>query len=162
MHNEHVREGQTYKLVVTNHAGGTQQVATWNVVPSGASTVKGSVGWVPTNIAKVKIRASSGSPVLRLPLQSRHPIGLRGHRLDADSTSSEKGGTTMKNVLLVGVGAVLVVVGIIWLLQGTGVLGGSAMTGATVWAVIGPVVAILGAAMVAIGVRRRRSQLGDR
>jgi hypothetical protein len=68
----------------------------------------------------------------------------------------------MKNVLLVGVGAVLVVVGIIWLLQGTGVLGGSTMTGATVWAVIGPVVAIVGVAMVAIGVRRRRSQLGGR
>jgi hypothetical protein len=67
-HDEHVREGQTYMLVVTNHAGGTQQVATWNVVPSGASTVKGSVGWEPTNIAKVEIRASSGSPVLQLRL----------------------------------------------------------------------------------------------
>jgi hypothetical protein len=63
----------------------------------------------------------------------------------------------VKNGLLMGVGAVFVVVGLIWLLQGTGVLGGSTMTGSTIWAAIGPVVAVLGVAMVAVGVRGRRS-----
>jgi hypothetical protein len=57
---------QTYRLLVTNHAGVTQQVATWKVVPNGASTVSGSVGWQRADIAKVEIEASDGAPVLRL------------------------------------------------------------------------------------------------
>jgi hypothetical protein len=52
--------------LVTNRSGATQQVATWKVVPSGASTVTGSVGWERANIAQVEIRTSDGSPVLRL------------------------------------------------------------------------------------------------
>jgi hypothetical protein len=62
----YVDKGQTYILLVTNRSGVTQQVATWKVVPTGASTVTGSVGWKRQNIAQVEIRASDGSPVLRL------------------------------------------------------------------------------------------------
>ncbi|HKG51476.1 MAG TPA: hypothetical protein VKB14_13635 [Actinomycetales bacterium] len=52
----------------------------------------------------------------------------------------------MRNVV-VGLGALLVLVGAVWTLQGIGVLGGSAMSGNPVWAVVGPVVAIAGAVL---------------
>jgi len=52
-------------------------------------------------------------------------------------------------------GVVLVVVGAVWTLQGVGVIGGSAMSGVTLWAVVGPLVAIAG---VAIALPARRSR----
>lgn len=61
----------------------------------------------------------------------------------------------MKNVLLVVVGVVLTVAGVIWALQGFGVIGGSFMSGDSVFAIIGPLVALLGLAIAAIGLRRR-------
>ena len=50
-------------------------------------------------------------------------------------------------------GGVLVVMGLVWFLQGINVLGGSAMSGVTLWAILGPVVAILGVVLI---VRSRR------
>jgi phosphate/sulfate permease len=47
-------------------------------------------------------------------------------------------------ILLVG-GLVLVLVGVLWTLQGLGKVGGSAMSGVTLWAIVGPVVAVVGA-----------------
>ena len=61
----------------------------------------------------------------------------------------------MSRPLLLGVGALLVVVGAVWFLQGIDVLGGSGMSGKTLWAVIGPVVALLGVGVGAAGLRRR-------
>lgn len=55
----------------------------------------------------------------------------------------------------VTIGVLLVVVGIVWTLQGVGVLGGSAMSGVTTWAVIGPLVAV-GGLVLAVSGRRRR------
>jgi len=55
------------------------------------------------------------------------------------------------------VGVVLIVVGVLWALQGFGVIGGSFMSGDSVWAVIGPVVAVAGLVIAGIGVRRTRS-----
>lgn len=52
-------------------------------------------------------------------------------------------------------GAVLAIAGIVWTLQGLGYVGGSFMTGATVWAVIGPVAAVAGLALIAFVLRRR-------
>lgn len=52
------------------------------------------------------------------------------------------------------VGSLMLVMGLVWTLQGLNVLGGSAMTGQTVWAVVGPVVAIAGVVIVGLGVRR--------
>jgi hypothetical protein len=63
----------------------------------------------------------------------------------------------MRNWLLTAVGAVLIVAGVIWALQGFGVIGGSFMSGNSVWAVIGPVVAAAGLVAVAVGVLRARS-----
>jgi hypothetical protein len=53
----------------------------------------------------------------------------------------------------VGVGALLVLAGVTFGLQGIGVLGGSAMSGETTWAVIGPLLALVGVVLVVRGVR---------
>ena len=63
----------------------------------------------------------------------------------------------MRNRLLAGVGALIVIVGVSWTLQGLGVVGGSVMTGKTLWAVLGPLVAVTGLAMVVASLRGSRS-----
>jgi hypothetical protein len=59
----------------------------------------------------------------------------------------------MKWVFLV-VGVLLVLTGVVWTLQGLDVLGGSPMSGVTLWAVIGPIVAIGGLGLITLGARR--------
>ena len=61
----------------------------------------------------------------------------------------------MRKEWLIGLGALLTVGGVIFTLQGFGALGGSPMTGVTLWAVIGPIAAVIGLAMVITGLRRR-------
>jgi hypothetical protein len=61
----------------------------------------------------------------------------------------------MRWVLLV-VGALMLVTGLVWTLQGLDVLGGSAMSGNAVWAVVGPIVAVAGVVLVGLAVRRGR------
>lgn len=51
-------------------------------------------------------------------------------------------------------GGVLVLAGVVWTLQGLGLLGGSFMTGATIWAVIGPVTTVIGLIVGVTGLRR--------
>jgi len=63
----------------------------------------------------------------------------------------------VRSGVLTAVGVVLIVVGVLWALQGFGVIGGSFMSGDSVWAVIGPVVAVAGLVIAGIGVRRTRS-----
>ena len=63
----------------------------------------------------------------------------------------------MKKVALVGVGALLVLFGVTFGLQGLGVIGGSAMSGKNMWAVIGPLLALVGLAMVVRGARGGRN-----
>jgi hypothetical protein len=62
----------------------------------------------------------------------------------------------MRRGLLIVVGVLIAIAGVVWALQGFGYVGGSFMTGATLWAVIGPVVALAGAAMIVAGLRVRR------
>ena len=62
----------------------------------------------------------------------------------------------MRQVLLVVIGVAAAVAGIVWTLQGLGYVGGSFMSGATVWAVIGPVVALAGLVLIVIAGRSRR------
>ena len=48
-------------------------------------------------------------------------------------------------------GLALVLVGLVWFLQGVGVLGGSVMSGVTLWAVVGPAVALVGLSIALSG-----------
>lgn len=69
----------------------------------------------------------------------------------------------MKSSLVTPLGLVMVLLGAVWFAQGIGWLGGSSMTDETVWAVVGPVVAVLGGIMAAVGLTspaRRRSRDG--
>jgi hypothetical protein len=60
----------------------------------------------------------------------------------------------MKWVFLV-VGVLLLLTGILWTLQGLDVIGGSAMSGVTTWAVVGPIVAVVGLVLAVFGARRK-------
>jgi hypothetical protein len=53
------------------------------------------------------------------------------------------------------VGLVVLLLGLLFMFQGLGVIGGSAMSNSHTWALTGPVIAIGGAVLVAVGVRRR-------
>jgi hypothetical protein len=59
--------------------------------------------------------------------------------------------------VLIGVGVLITMAGVVFALQGAGVIGGSSMTGVTLWAFAGPVIALAGIALGAVGVRHRRS-----
>ena len=62
----------------------------------------------------------------------------------------------MRQSLLLVIGVLAAVAGLVWTLQGLGYVGGSFMSGATVWAVIGPLVALAGLALIVVAVRSRR------
>ena len=58
-------------------------------------------------------------------------------------------------VLLIGAGSLIIVTGVVFTLQGVGVIGGSFMSGTTTWAILGPLFALAGLALVIAGLRRR-------
>jgi hypothetical protein len=53
-------------------------------------------------------------------------------------------------------GVIIALFGVLWALQGFGVVGGSPMSNTTTWSIIGPIVALIGLAL-AIGAFRRKS-----
>jgi len=55
-------------------------------------------------------------------------------------------------------GVLLVLVGLLWTGQGLGWIGGSAMSGVTLWAIIGPIVALGGVALIVRGSRMRPAE----
>ncbi len=57
--------------------------------------------------------------------------------------------------MLVGAGFLLTLAGVVFTLQGVGVLGGSSMSRVTFWAVAGPVIALAGLILAVIGLRDR-------
>ncbi|WP_344293632.1 hypothetical protein [Agromyces neolithicus] len=61
----------------------------------------------------------------------------------------------MKPVLIT-IGAIVALMGVIFLFQGIGILGGRAMTGSTLWAILGPIIALAGIVLVVLGLRRGR------
>ncbi|HEY2576856.1 MAG TPA: hypothetical protein VGI74_11160 [Streptosporangiaceae bacterium] len=61
----------------------------------------------------------------------------------------------MRKTLLVVVGGLITLAGVIFALQGAGVIGGSGMSGVTLWAVLGPVIALIGLAIASLGLLRR-------
>jgi hypothetical protein len=62
----------------------------------------------------------------------------------------------MRWVLII-VGILLVLVGIVWLLQGTNVLAGSVMSGHRRWIVIGAGLDVIGVVLIILGARMRRA-----
>lgn len=63
----------------------------------------------------------------------------------------------MRSGVLTAAGVILTIAGVIWALQGFGVIGGSFMSGDSVWAIIGPIVAAIGLLITVIAVRRARA-----
>jgi uncharacterized membrane protein len=59
----------------------------------------------------------------------------------------------MTRIVLLVMGVVLILMGVLWTMQGLDVVGGSAMSGNTLWAVIGPIVVIVGAVLLFRGLR---------
>ncbi len=60
----------------------------------------------------------------------------------------------MRGTLLASIGGGLLIVGLIWTMQGLGYLTGSPMTDQVVWAVIGPLVGLVGIVLMVRGLRR--------
>ena len=61
----------------------------------------------------------------------------------------------MKGWLWLTLGLLGVVLGVLWTAQGLDLLGGSVMSGVTIWAVIGPIVAVGGLVLIVLGIRVR-------
>lgn len=64
----------------------------------------------------------------------------------------------MARFVLSVVGALLLIAGTVFALQGFGVLGGSVMSGSSFWAAAGPIIAVAGLALLVGGARRGRSR----
>ncbi len=69
---------------------------------------------------------------------------------------------SMKKTLPFVVGGLMTVVGLVWTLQGLGYLSGSPMTGVTAWAILGPVLAGFGVALLIVAYQQRGRQGGRR
>jgi hypothetical protein len=62
----------------------------------------------------------------------------------------------VKTSLAVPVGLVMLLVGLLWAGQGFGWVHGSPMTGETLWAVVGPIVALVGLLLTVLGFASRK------
>ena len=62
----------------------------------------------------------------------------------------------MPKTLPITLGVLMTVVGAVWTFQGLGYLEGSSMTGVRTWAIVGPIVAGLGVALVIVASRGSR------
>jgi hypothetical protein len=59
-------------------------------------------------------------------------------------------------IVVLGIGVVVTCFGVLWALQGFGIVGGSPMSNTTTWSVIGPIVALVGIGIAGLGARMRR------
>ena len=62
----------------------------------------------------------------------------------------------MARILGIALGVILVAAGSLFFLQGIGIVGGSSMTGTKTWTVLGPIIALVGVAVVVVVLRRTR------
>ena len=60
----------------------------------------------------------------------------------------------MGRVIVVVLGVVVALFGVLFALQGFGVVGGSPMSNTTTWSVLGPIIALIGIAMAGAAARR--------
>jgi hypothetical protein len=61
----------------------------------------------------------------------------------------------MRKPTLVVAGVIVALLGLLFTLQGAGVIKGSAMSGTTFWTVVGPIIILIGSAVASVGVRGR-------
>jgi hypothetical protein len=69
---------------------------------------------------------------------------------------SPRGTIIMKNGLLIAVGVLVTLAGVVFALQGFNVMGGSAMSGSSVWKILGPLIAVAGLVILSVALRRGR------
>ncbi|KAA0023652.1 hypothetical protein [Antrihabitans cavernicola] len=62
----------------------------------------------------------------------------------------------MKNPILVVVGVIVALAGLLFFLQGIGVVSGSGMSNTTTWSILGPIIAIVGVLVALRGSGRIR------
>jgi drug/metabolite transporter superfamily protein YnfA len=62
---------------------------------------------------------------------------------------------SMLRAVVIVIGALVALFGLLFTLQGIGVVGGSPMSNTTTWSVLGPIIAIVGIAIAYFGWRRR-------
>jgi predicted RND superfamily exporter protein len=61
-------------------------------------------------------------------------------------------------IVTFAVGLIIALFGLIWALQGFGVLGGSPMSNTTTWSVIGPITTLIGVAIAVFSWRKLSSK----
>ncbi|GAB3951937.1 hypothetical protein GCM10029976_089270 [Kribbella albertanoniae] len=59
----------------------------------------------------------------------------------------------MGKIVAIAFGVLLTVLGAVWALQGLGYLKGSSMTGSSLWAIVGPIVAAFGISLIYVAIR---------
>ena len=64
----------------------------------------------------------------------------------------------MGKVVAIAFAVLLIAIGGVWTLQGLGYLKGSSMTGSTLWATVGPIVAAFGVALLYVAIRGPRKR----
>jgi hypothetical protein len=64
----------------------------------------------------------------------------------------------MSRIVTLTIGGVLTLLGLLWILQGFDVIGGSGMSGHAIWAVIGIIIGAVGLVLI---VRTLRAPVGD-
>jgi hypothetical protein len=62
-------------------------------------------------------------------------------------------GSPMRSPILVALGVIIALAGLLWSLQGFGVVSGSSMSNTVTWSIIGPLVFIAGVLLTLRGVR---------
>jgi hypothetical protein len=60
-------------------------------------------------------------------------------------------------IAIVGLGVFVALCGILFALQGFGLVGGSPMSNTTTWSILGPIIALIGLALAVGAARGRRS-----
>jgi hypothetical protein len=63
----------------------------------------------------------------------------------------------MRSAIVFGVGVLLALAGLLFALQGFGAVGGSPMSNTTTWSILGPIIALIGLAIVFAAWRARKS-----
>jgi hypothetical protein len=61
-------------------------------------------------------------------------------------------------VVTLGIGLIIAAFGLIWALQGFGVLGGSPMSNTTTWSIIGPITVLIGIVIAVFSWRKLSSR----